>query len=106
MNSNYLALLIWSIQLHSCNPTLISNFLVTDDLKNLVIKLETRVSQLEKGSGGSAPAPAAPAKVEEDDDDDDDVDLFGSDSEDEEAKAEKVIKILNSNKYCNFVISH
>jgi len=61
---------------------------VTDDLKNLVIKLETRVSQLEKGSGGSAPAPAAPAKVEEDDDDDD-VDLFGSDSEDEEAKAEK-----------------
>jgi len=62
---------------------------VTDDLKNLVIKLETRVSQLEKGSGGSAPAPAAPAKVEEEDDDDDDVDLFGSDSEDEEAKAEK-----------------
>jgi len=62
---------------------------VTDDLKNLVIKLETRVSQLEKGKGGSAPAPAAPAKVEEEDDDDDDVDLFGSDSEDEEAKAEK-----------------
>merc|ERR1712038_1693499 len=61
---------------------------VTDDLKNLVIKLETRVSQLEKGKGGSAPAPAAPAKVEEEDDDDD-VDLFGSDSEDEEAKAEK-----------------
>jgi len=62
---------------------------VTDDLKNLVIKLETRVSQLEKGGSGSA-APAAtpaPAKVEEDDDED--VDLFGSDSEDEEAKAEK-----------------
>merc|ERR1712203_1029881 len=38
---------------------------VTDDLKNLVTKLETRVSQLEKGSGGGAPAPAAPAKVEE-----------------------------------------
>jgi len=62
---------------------------VTDDLKNLVIKLETRVSQLEKGKGGSAPVPAAPAKVEEEEDDDDDVDLFGSDSEDEEAKAEK-----------------
>ena len=65
-------------------------FSVTDDLKNLVIKLETRVSQLEKGGGGSA-APAAtpaPAKVEEDDEED--VDLFGSDSEDEEAKAEKV----------------
>jgi len=60
---------------------------VTDDLKNLVIKLENRVSQLEKG--GKAPVPAkAPAKVEEDEDDDD-VDLFGSDSEDEETKAEK-----------------
>ena len=66
-------------------------FSVTDDLKNLVIKLETRVSQLEKGGSGSA-APAAtpaPAKVEEDEEDED-VDLFGSDSEDEEAKAEKV----------------
>merc|ERR1712198_787304 len=62
---------------------------VTDDLKNLVIKLENRVANLEKGKGGSAPAPAkAPAKVEEEDDDDD-VDLFGSDSEDEETKAEK-----------------
>jgi len=59
---------------------------VTDDLKNLVIKLETRVSQLEKG--GSKPS-AAPAKVEEEDEDDDDVDLFGSDDEDEDAKAEK-----------------
>merc|ERR1712141_785139 len=58
---------------------------VTDDLKNLVIKLENRVSQLEKGKGGTAPAPA---KVEEEEDDDD-VDLFGSDSEDEETKAEK-----------------
>ena len=66
-------------------------FSVTDDLKNLVIKLETRVSQLEKGGSVNA-APAAkpaPAKVEEEDDDED-VDLFGSDSEDEEAKAEKV----------------
>ena len=66
--------------------------LVTDDLKNLVLKLENRVSQLEKGSTGSTPAAAkpAPAKVEEEDDDD--VDLFGdSDSEDEDAKAEKVI---------------
>ena len=62
-------------------------FSVTDDLKNLVIKLETRVAQLEKG--GSKPS-AAPAKVEEEDDDDDDVDLFGSDSDDEESKAEKV----------------
>jgi len=63
---------------------------VTDDLKNLVIKLETRVSQLEKGTPGSAPTAAkpAPAKVEEEEDDDD-VDLFGSESEDEETKAEK-----------------
>merc|ERR1712241_1378859 len=66
---------------------------VTDDLKNLVLKLENRVSQLEKGSTDTKPAAApaakpAPAKVEEEDDDDD-VDLFGSDSEDEEAKAEK-----------------
>jgi len=63
---------------------------VTDDLKNLVLKLENRVSQLEKGGSGSKPAAAAPApaKVEEDEDDDD-VDLFGSDSEDEDAKAEK-----------------
>lgn len=63
---------------------------VTDDLKNLVLKLENRVSQLEKGSTGSTPAAAkpSPAKVEEEDDDD--VDLFGdSDSEDEDAKAEK-----------------
>ena len=70
-------------------------FSVTDDLKNLVIKLETRVSQLEKGGSVNA-APAAkpaPAKVEEEEDDED-VDLFGSDSEDEEAKAEKV-------RHCN-----
>ena len=66
---------------------------VTDDLKNLVIKLENRVSSLEKGTPVSTPTAAkpAPAKVEEDEDDDD-VDLFGSDeSEDEETKAEKVL---------------
>ena len=54
--------------------------LVTDDLKNLVLKLENRVSQLEKGGSGSKPAAAAPApaKVEED----------------EDAKAEKVISMI------------
>lgn len=66
---------------------------VTDDLKNLVLKLENRVSQLEKGSTSNKPAAApaakpAPAKAEEEDDDDD-VDLFDSESEDEETKAEK-----------------
>jgi len=64
---------------------------VTDDLKALVLKLEGRVSQLEKsGSGSSAPAPAKAAPVKEEEDDDEDVDLFGSDSEDEEESAEKV----------------
>jgi len=60
---------------------------VTDDLKALVLKLEGRVSQLEKSGGSSAPA--APAK-EEEDDDDEEVDLFGSDSEEEEESADKV----------------
>jgi len=58
---------------------------VTDDLKALVLKLEGRVSQLEK-SGSSAPA-AEPVKEEEDDEE---VDLFGSDSDEEEEDAEKV----------------
>ena len=56
---------------------------VTDDIRKLVIQLETRVSNLEKG--GNAGAKAASQKEEEDED----VDLFGSDSEDEDAKAEK-----------------
>jgi len=60
---------------------------VTDDLKALVLKLEGRVSQLEK-SGGSSSAPAAAAPVKEEEDDDEEVDLFGSDS-DEEEDAEK-----------------
>jgi len=61
---------------------------VTDDLKALVLKLEGRVSQLEK-SGSSAPAPAAAAAPAAAEDDDEEVDLFGSDS-DEEEDAEKV----------------
>jgi hypothetical protein len=35
---------------------------VTDDLKNLILKLESRVASLEGGKTASAPAPA-PAKV-------------------------------------------
>ena len=66
---------------------------ITHDLKSLVLKLEGRIVQLEKGSKTTPSASSAKSsKVEvaaEEDDDDEDVDLFGSDSEDEEAKAEK-----------------
>lgn len=63
---------------------------VTDDLKNLVLKLEGRVKQLETKTGGAAAAaPAKKAAAPAKDDDDDDVDLFASDSEseDDEEKA-------------------
>merc|ERR1711874_480975 len=58
---------------------------VTSDLKAMVLKLENRVSVLEKGKPAVAAAPAAKAAPAPaaDDDDDDDVDLFGSDSESE-----------------------
>jgi len=79
---------------------------VTNDLKNMVTKLSTRVEQLEKkavvpaAAPTAAPAkttPAAPAKAalpkkeekEEEDDDDDDFDMFASDDE-EDAEAEKI----------------
>jgi len=58
---------------------------VTEDLKGLILKLESRVATLE---GGKAPAPA-PAK-EEAKDDDDDVDLFGSDDEEEDAEKARI----------------
>ena len=63
-------------------------FSVTEDLKNLVIKLEGRVAALEGKGSSSAPAPKAAAKKEEPEEDDD-VDLFGSgsESEDDEEKA-------------------
>lgn len=65
---------------------------VTDDLKKLVISLEKRVDQLEKGGGSSGSKPSgkpAAKPAAKDDDDDDDVDLFGSGSDDEEQDAEK-----------------
>merc|ERR1712168_1396632 len=72
---------------------------VTDDLKNLVIKLEARVVSLEKGGVKAAPA-AAPAAA--DDDDDDEVDLFGeSDEEESEEKkriAEERLKAYHEKK--------
>jgi len=79
---------------------------VTNDLKNMLTKLSTRVEQLEKKAVVPAAAPtAAPAKTtpaasakaalpkkeekEEEDDDDDDFDMFASDDE-EDAEAEKI----------------
>ena len=60
---------------------------VTDDLKNLVIKLEARVVSLEKGGVKAAPA-AAPAAA--DDDDDDEVDLFGESDEEESEEKKRI----------------
>jgi len=74
---------------------------VTNDLKNMVTKLSSRVEQLEKKSAGPAaapaPAPAAPAKVappakkeeKEEEEEDDDFDMFASDDEEDE-EAEKI----------------
>merc|ERR1712212_206338 len=62
---------------------------VTADLKAMVLKLENRVSTLERGAPAAAPAAApAPAKAAPApaaaDDEDSDCDLFGSDSESED----------------------
>ena len=59
--------------------------IVVDDMKALVMKLESRVSSLEGGSPKPAEsgttAQAAKPVANGKDDDDDDIDLFGSDSE-------------------------
>jgi len=72
---------------------------VTNDLKNMVTKLSSRVEQLEKSTTpaaapAAAPAPvkaAPPAKKEEkeEEEEDDDFDMFGSDEEEDE-EAEKI----------------
>merc|ERR1712142_517314 len=74
---------------------------VTNDLKNMVTKLSSRVEQLEKSNTSApaaapaaAPAPvkaAPPAKKEEkeEEEEDDDFDIFGSDEEEDE-EAEKI----------------
>ncbi|XP_078664394.1 elongation factor 1-delta-like isoform X2 [Branchiostoma floridae x Branchiostoma belcheri] len=66
---------------------------ITDDLKALVLKLESRVVSLERGGAAPTNSPAKPVQKEEededDDDDDDDIDLFGSDDE-ADAAAEKL----------------
>jgi len=65
---------------------------VTSDLKAMVLKLENRVSSLEKGApavaAAPAPAKAAPAPAAADDEDSD-CDLFGSDSESEDDEEKK-----------------
>merc|ERR1712198_273263 len=61
---------------------------VTDDLKNLVIKLEARVVSLEKGGVKAAAPAAAPAAA--DDDDDEEVDLFGESDEEESEEKKRI----------------
>ena len=63
---------------------------VTDDLRALVLSLESRIKSLE-GSKSAAPAakPQASKEKEEEEEDDDDVDLFGSDDEEDE-EAERI----------------
>jgi len=64
---------------------------VTDDLKNLVLKLEGRVASLEKGGGsGAKPAAPAPAAAADEEEDDDDVDLFGSSDEEESEEKKRI----------------
>jgi len=71
---------------------------VTNDLKNMVTKLSSRVEQLEKSTTSApaaapaaAPAPvkAAPPAKKEEEEEDDDFDMFGSDEEEDE-EAEKI----------------
>lgn len=66
---------------------------VTDDLRALVLSLDSRVKLLEGSVSAAAPvgesAPAPAAAAAKDDDDDDDIDLFGDDEEDD-AEAERI----------------
>jgi len=59
---------------------------VTEDLKGLILKLESRVASLEGGKAAPAPEPAKAAAEE----DDDDVDLFGSDDEEEDEEKARI----------------
>jgi len=77
---------------------------ITNDLKNMLTKLSSRIDQMENTSAPVVVKPAAPvvapappvktepAKEEEaDDDDDDDFDMFGSDEEEEvDEEAERI----------------
>jgi len=74
---------------------------VTNDLRQVIKALESRILAMEKASAttgqtttAAKPAPAKPSPAtppaSEDDDDDDDFDMFGSDDEEEDAAAAKV----------------
>lgn len=72
---------------------------VTDDLRAMVLSLESRIKSLEASKTGTQaeapkpsaaqPAAKAPAAKAAEEDDDDDVDLFGSDDEEDE-EAERI----------------
>jgi len=69
---------------------------VTNDLRQIIKALESRILAMEKVAGqtgqtttAAKPAPAKPAAAA-DDDDDDDFELFGSDDEEEDAEAARV----------------
>ncbi|XP_022534453.2 eukaryotic translation elongation factor 1 delta a (guanine nucleotide exchange protein) isoform X4 [Astyanax mexicanus] len=75
---------------------------VVDDLKAMLSKLESRMSELEKSQGKptrpapglqAAPAPNPKVVVKEENEEDDDIDLFGSDEEDEEAERIKAQRV-------------
>ncbi|CAG4978806.1 unnamed protein product [Parnassius apollo] len=62
-----------------------------DDLRKLVLGLQTRVETLESGTGKNTKADTSkPAPAPEAQDSDDGVDLFGSDDEEENAEAAKL----------------
>ncbi|EDO31204.1 predicted protein [Nematostella vectensis] len=66
---------------------------VTDDLTEMLKKLELRVAQLEEGKSADPPAKKPeekPAAAKKEDDDDSDIDLFGSDDEEEAEEARQL----------------
>jgi len=67
---------------------------VTNDLRQVIKALESRILAMEKASssGGQTTTVAKPVAVaaESEDEDDDDIDLFGSDDEEEDEEAAKI----------------
>jgi len=70
---------------------------VTNDLRQVIKALESRILAMEKASssGGQTttaakPAPAPAKAAESEEEDDDDIDLFGSDDEEEDEEAARI----------------